>query len=82
MSIKDAIRLAARINGLHPHGVGHAWVNPAPGAGESTVSVRNRHGIESEFVVMPTSPADLIVFLDDAARTACPLTFNPWRQEA
>jgi hypothetical protein len=53
MTHPQAVELAGRINGRPLAHLGHAWVNTGTGADDSSVSVRNHIGMETEVTSFP-----------------------------
>lgn len=53
MTHPQAIELAGRVNGRPLAHLGHAWVNTGASADDSSVSVRNHIGVETEIIDYP-----------------------------
>lgn len=72
MTVREARLYAASINSLARPGLGRAWVNTGQGEDDSTISVRNTLGIESELHVAPQSSTDLYTFMNEAGDRTVP----------
>jgi hypothetical protein len=67
MTREEAQRMAGRINARPWHGIGHAWVNTGLGEDDSSVSVRNTRGEETEITDYSYLPGHLGMVLFMAA---------------